>query len=87
MAAELHSVVLLLRLRSHLHIKSSHSLRQNDGKLQNHPPTILNLKIPNLPKIDVYNFKYKISARNIRKLSFLHKSASINASISAGIRA
>ena len=42
------------------HIESSHSLRQYDAKLQTHPPSTLNVKMPNLPKIDVYNFKLKL---------------------------
>ena len=58
----------------HSHIESSHSLRQNDVKLQTHAPSILIIKMSNLPKIDVYNFKYKFSVRNIMKLFFLsHK--------------
>ena len=44
-------------LKGHSHIQSSHSLRQNDAKLQTYPPSTLNVKMPNLPKIDVYNFK------------------------------
>ena len=46
-------------VRGRSHIESSHSLRQNDAKLQTHPPSTLNVKMPNLPKIDVYNFRYK----------------------------
>ena len=42
-------------VRGHSHIESSHSLCQNDPKLQTHPPSIHNVKMPNLPKIDVYN--------------------------------
>ena len=48
-------------VRGHSNIESSHSLRQNDTKLQIHPPSTLNVKMPNLPKIDVYNVGYKIS--------------------------
>ena len=32
--------------------------RQDDVKLQTHPPSILNIKIPNPPNVDVYNLKY-----------------------------
>ena len=46
-------------------IEPSHSLRQNDAKLQTHPASTVNAKMPNLPKIDVYNFKYKISVGNL----------------------
>ena len=61
-------------VRGRSHIESSHSLRQNDAKLQTHPPSTLNVKMPNLPKIDVYNFRYKISVGILMKLSFLsHK--------------
>ena len=45
-----------LWLRGHSNIESSHSLRQNDA--QTHPLSTLNVKMSNLPKIDVYNFKY-----------------------------
>ena len=51
----------IMIVRGHSNIESSHSLRQNDAKLQTHPPSTLNVKMPNLPKIDVYNFGYKIS--------------------------
>ena len=47
-------------LRGHLHIECSHSLHQNDAKLQTHPPSTLNAKMLHLPKINVYNFRYKI---------------------------
>ena len=61
-------------LRGHSHIESSHSLRQNDPMLQTYPPSAPNVKMPNLPKIDVYNFKFKISVGNSMKLFFLsHK--------------
>ena len=57
-----------------IHIESSNSLQQNDAKWQTHPPSILNIKMPNLPKIDAYYFKYKISVGNIMKLFYLsHK--------------
>ena len=42
-------------IRGQSHIESSHSLCQNDAKLQTHPPNIHNVKMPNLPKIDAYN--------------------------------
>ena len=62
------------KLRVHSHIESSHSLRQNDARLQTDPPSTLNVEIPNMPKINVYNFKYKISVGNVMKLFFLsHK--------------
>ena len=32
------------------HIEPSHSLRQNDAKLQTHPPSTLDVKMPNLSK-------------------------------------
>ena len=55
-------------------IKSSHSLRENDAEFQNHPPSTLNVKMPNLPKIDVYNSRYEISLGILMKLFFLlHK--------------
>ena len=61
----------LYSLRDHSRIESSHSLRQNDAKLQTHPPSTLHVKMPNLPKIDVYNFRYKISIGILMKLFFL----------------
>ena len=66
--------LLFWLIGGHLYIESSHSLCQNDTKLQTHPASILNVKMLNLPKIDAYNFKYKISVRNKTKLFFLlHK--------------
>ena len=60
--------------RNHSHIESSHSLCQNDPKLQTHPPIIVKVKMPNLLKVNVYNFKCKISLGNTMKLFFLsHK--------------
>ena len=62
------------RLEATYILKSSHNLCQNDTKLQTHPASILNVKMLNLAKIDVYNFKYKISVGNTMKLFFLlHK--------------
>ena len=58
-------------VRGHSHIESSHSLRENDAKFQAHPPSTLHVKMPNLPKIDVYNFRYKISVGILMKLFFL----------------
>ena len=55
-------------LRGHSHTESSHSFHQNDAKLQTHPPSILNVKMLNLPKIDVYNLKYKIRKNNVGKI-------------------
>ena len=61
-------------LRGHSHIECSHSLHQNDSKLQTHPPSTLNIKMLNLPKINVYNFRYKIRVGILIKLFFLsHK--------------
>ena len=58
----------------HSDTESSHSLRENDAKFQTHSPSILHAKMPNLSKIDVYNFRYKISAAILMKLFFLsHK--------------
>ena len=55
------------------HMKSSHSLRQNDAKFQSHPLSTLHNKMPNLPKINVYNFGYKISvAILIKRFFFSH---------------
>ena len=56
-------------VRGHSHIKSSHSLY--DAKFQTHPPSTLYFKMPSLPKIDVYNFRYKISVRISIKLFFI----------------
>ena len=55
-------------------IESSHSLRENDAKFQTHPPSTLQVKMPNLAKIDVYNFRYKTSVGILIKL-FFHASA------------
>ena len=61
-------------VRGHSLIESSHSLDENDAKFQTHPPSTLHVKMPNLPKIDVYNFRYKISVGILMKLFFLsHK--------------
>ena len=51
--------------RGHSHIEYSHSLCQNDTKVQNQPPSTFNIKMPDLPKIDVYNCKYIISVGNL----------------------
>ena len=62
----------------HSHIEPSHSLRQNDVKLQTHPPSTVNGKMLNLPKSDVYNFKYRIGVGNLMKLFFVsHKCINI----------
>ena len=60
-----------VKFRGHSHIKPSDSLCQNDAKFQTHPPSTLHIKIPNLLKIDVYNFRYKISVGILMKLFFL----------------
>ena len=57
-------------VRGHSHIESSKSLHENDAKFQTHPPSTLHVKIPNLPKIDVYNVRYKISIGILMKLFF-----------------
>ena len=60
--------------RGHSHIKSSHSLSETDAKFQTHPSSTLHIKMPILPKIDVYNFRCKISVGILMKLFFLsHK--------------
>ena len=59
-----------------IHNQTFPQLCQNDAKLQTHPPSTVNVQMPNLPKIDVYNFKYKISVGNlVNFLSFtqVHK--------------
>ena len=62
------------KVRSHSYIESSHSLRQNGTKLQTHLPSTLNAKVLNLPKINVYNFRYKITVGILIKVFFLlHK--------------
>ena len=43
-------VYIVTHIRGHSHIGSSHSLRQNDAKLQTQPPSILNVKMLILPK-------------------------------------
>ena len=60
--------------KGHSHIESSHSLCENDAMFQIHPPSTLHVKMPNLRKIDVYNFRYKIGIGILMKFSFLsHK--------------
>ena len=53
----------------------SYNLHQNDNKLQTNPSSMYPyIKMPNLPKVDVYKCRYEISLRNIVKLFFLsHK--------------
>lgn len=58
-------------LRSHSHIKSFASQCQNYAKFQTNPPSTLNIKIPSLPKTNVYDFKYKTRAENIASKIFL----------------
>ena len=48
-------------VRGHSHNRTTHSLRENDAKFQTHTPSAFHVKIPNLPKNDVYNFRYKAS--------------------------
>ena len=73
-ANQLMKTSAISQLRGHSRIESSHNLRQNDAKLQTHPPSTLNVKMPNLPKIDVYNFRYKSGEGIFMKLFFLsHK--------------
>ena len=68
------SVNSITLIRGYSHIESFHSLRQNDATLQTRPPSTLNVKMRNMPKIDVYNLTYKISTGILMKLFFLsHK--------------
>ena len=48
-----------IEVRGHSHIKSSYSLHQNDVKFQAHPLTTLYVKMPNVPKSDVYTSDIK----------------------------
>ena len=66
--------MLVYLCKASLTYQSSHSLRENDAKFQTHPPSTLHVKIPNLPKINVYNFRNKISVEILMKFFFLsHK--------------
>ena len=49
-------------VRGHLHIESSSSLHENDARFQfqTQQPSTIYVKMPNLPKIDIYYFRYKI---------------------------
>ena len=68
------TVLIFTEFDKESHIESSHSLRHNDAKLQTHPPSTLNAKMLDLPNIDVYNFRYKVSVGILMKLFFLsHK--------------
>ena len=58
-------------VRGYSYFESSHSFCQNDTKFQIHLPIILHFKMPNLRKIDIYNFRYKISVEILMKLFFL----------------
>ena len=52
-----------------------HSLHEKDARFQAHPPNTLHVKMLSLPKINVYNFRYKISVGILMKHFFLpHKS-------------
>ena len=58
----------------HSHIESSHSLHENYVKFQTNPSSTFHVKMPNLPKINVYKFRYKICVEILMKLLFLsHK--------------
>ena len=64
------------------YMESFHSLRQYNAKLQTHPLSTLNVKIPNFPKLHVYvkNIKYRTSLENMPKLfsrSVCHTSAEV----------
>ena len=55
-------------------------------KLQTHTPSVLHVNMPNLLKINVYNFKYKIRVGKIMKVFFFfHTSVSIIKCISQSI--
>ena len=58
-------------VRGHSHIESFHSLRENDTKFETHPTSILYVKMPNLLKIIVHNFTYKICVGILMRLFFL----------------
>ena len=71
---KIESYLIEFKRGGHLHIESSHSLRQNDAKCRAHPPSTLHVKMPNPPKIDVYNFRYKTNVGILMKTFFLsHK--------------
>ena len=66
-AVQLHNVLELRSLdmryfsfasvKGHWYIESSHSLRESDAKFQTHLPSTPHAKMPNLLKINVYNFR------------------------------
>ena len=59
-------------VRGHSYIESCHSLHENDAKFQNQPPSkYLYVKMPNFPKLDVYNFRYKNNVGVLMKIFFL----------------
>ena len=59
---------------AHSRIESSHSLRQNEATFRTHPLSTLHVQMPNVQKIDAYNFRHKISVGISMKLFFLsHK--------------
>ena len=61
-------------VRGHSHMESSYSLCQNDAKFHTNPPSTVHFKMPNLWKIDFYDFRYKISVGILMKLFLLsHK--------------
>ena len=57
--------------RDQSHIEFSHSLCKKDAKFQTHTPSTLQFKMPNLRKMDVYNFTYKMSVGILMKPFFL----------------
>ena len=66
--------MLVYLCKASLTYQSTYSLRENDAKFQTHPPSTLHVKMPNLPKINIYNLRYKISVGILMKLFFLsHK--------------
>ena len=66
--------MLVYLYKGSLTYRTSHSLRENDDKFQTHSPSALHVKMPKLLKVDVHNFRYKISEGMFMKLFFLsHK--------------
>ena len=59
-------------------------MSQNGGTFQTHTQTTLCVEMPNLPKIDVYEFRYKTSVGILMKLfSFTHVDEEVRAEINA----
>ena len=65
--------MLVYLCKASLTYQSSHSLRENDAKFQTYPPSTLYVKMPNLPKINIYDIRYKISVGILMKLFFLSR--------------